>query len=606
MIILKKIFFLSLVTVQLAFAQSYTNNDISIKEIQKHVKFLASDELEGRRSGEKGNTLASQYIGIEFGSYGLKPMGEKDNFFQYFNVLNTVKAGTHNRLTISIGSKILQLGLDQNFRPMVMSSDTFVSSSVVFAGYGIVADSLKYDDYAGLDVQGKIVIALRFTPDFGRNDSKFMSYESPYLKAITARNKGAIGIILVTGPNDEENPGLVALRFDRQVSSAGIPAINVKSTIIDSLFRLSGQKLSLKGIQDKIYETKQPLSFQISHCTISMRTELIRTYAATANVLGFLEGNDPKLNKEVIVIGAHYDHLGWGGPSSGSLKSDTTAIHRGADDNASGIAGLLELAQYFAAHRNLIKRSVLFAAFSGEELGLLGSNYYVKNPAISLDSTIAMINLDMIGRMRDSIVVIEGMGTSPQWDKIIRTANSSSSLQLKLKPNGFGPSDHASFYIKDVPVMFFFTNLHEDYHRPSDTWDKINYTGEQKILEYIIKIVEDLANRDAKPSFTKVASDTNQANSERQNIRVSLGLMPDYAEDVVGLKISGTRTDSPAEKAGLKSGDVIIKFGGKDIKNIYDYMYMLANYKAGDEVAIVIMRDKEEITVRAILEERKQ
>lgn len=296
------------------------------------------------------------------------------------------------------------------------------------------------------------------------------------------------------------------------------------------------------------------------------------------------------------------DHLGMGG--KGSLSPDTVAVHHGADDNASGTAGLLEVAQYLASQKSHLRRSVLFASFSGEELGLLGSDYYVKHPEYPLDHTDAMLNMDMIGRLTDSQLVVEGMGTSPQWQELVSKHNSDS-LHLKFKPDGFGPSDHSSFYAKDIPVMFFFTNLHADYHRPSDTWDKINYTGEQKVASLVSRIALDVANQDTKPAFTKAAASSMAPAGDRQGVRVSLGVVPDYAEDVVGMKISGTRPGSAAEKAGLKGGDIIISFGGKSIKNIYDFTYLLSDYKPGDEVAIVVKRGSEEVTLKATLEARK-
>ncbi|OLD80939.1 MAG: hypothetical protein AUI33_01440 [Ignavibacteria bacterium 13_1_40CM_2_61_4] len=298
------------------------------------------------------------------------------------------------------------------------------------------------------------------------------------------------------------------------------------------------------------------------------------------------------------------DHLGMGGEGSGSLSPGTSAIHHGADDNASGTAGLLELAQYFAAHRGELKRTIVLAAFSGEELGLLGSAYYVKNPLFPLDKTIAMLNMDMVGRLRDSVLVVEGMGTSPLWESAVRLENRDS-LALKLKPDGFGPSDHASFYAKDIPVMFFFTNMHSDYHRPSDTWDRINYAGEQKVVELVQRVTASIANAPSRPQFTRAASGPVAGSGDRQGLRVSLGVIPDYSEDVQGLKITGTRSGSPAEKAGMKADDIVIKFDGMDVKNIYDFMRGLEGHKPGDKVTIVVKRGTEVLSLNAVLEARK-
>ena len=584
----------------------YSNTDITAVELQQHIKYFASDELKGRKPGEEGNTLAARYIAREFKSYGLTPMGDNGDYFQNFKVTSSMAAGSNNTLSVSVGFRKMDFKVDEDFRPMVHSSDTTVTAGLAFVGYGIKADTLQYNDYANVDVHGKIVMILRFTPDMGSKDGKFQGYDSPYMKVFTAREKGAAGVIMVTGPADEDKPGLVSLRLEARIEPSGLPVINLKSNLADSLISAAGGGMGLKAIQQKIYDTKKPMSFDLSNISVTMRTEIVKQYATTANVLGFLEGTDPVLKNQVLVVGAHFDHLGMGGPGSGSLKPDTVAIHHGADDNASGSAGVLELAQYLSAHRQTLKRSVLFTSFSGEEMGLLGSNYYVQHPVVRLESTIAMINMDMIGRMKDSTLIVEGMGTSPKWESIVRKENADSSLKLKLKPDGYGPSDHASFYSKNLPIMFFFTNLHEDYHKPSDTWDKINYPGEQKVVEYVAKIATDIANLEEKPTFTRVAAPSGQGATDRRGAQVSLGIVPDFAEDAAGLRISGTRPGSPAEKAGLKEGDVIVKFGGKDVKNIYDFMYILETFKPKDQAEIVVKRGGQEVTLKAVLEARRQ
>lgn len=288
----------------------------------------------------------------------------------------------------------------------------------------------------------------------------------------------------------------------------------------------------------------------------------------------------------------------------GSLVPDTVAIHPGADDNGSGTAGLLELAEYFSAHRQELKRTIVFTSFTGEEEGLLGSAFYVNHPLFPLDSTVAMINMDMIGRLRDSSLLIDGMGTSPGWEKIVRDENRDSLFHLKLRPDGVGPSDHSSFYLKNIPIMFFFTNIHGDYHRPTDTWDKINYVGEQAIVQYVARIAFDLINLPSRPQFTKAAT-TAMSGDERMEVRVSLGIVPDFAEDAPGLKITGTRPNSAAEKAGLKAGDIIVKFGADDVKNIYDFTHDLGKYKPGDRVTIIVKRNGADVTLEATLEARK-
>jgi aminopeptidase YwaD len=580
---------------------------VTVHELQRHVHFLASDSLGGRKAGERGNEIAAQYIANEFASYGLKPAGDNGSYLQHFPIVTGVSAGPNNSVNVSARAWTSSFVIDRDFRTLSISPDTTITAGLSFVGYGIESDSSRYNDYAGIDVKGKIVLALRFTPDFGSRDSKFDGWEYAYRKAYAAREHGAVGMILVTGPADEgPTPRLMPLQLERQQRSVGIPVVHLMTQHVDSILHRAGVSKDLRSIQQSIYDSKAPASFEIPGVTVQLQTQLITQSTQTANVLAFLEGSDAGLKNDVIVIGAHFDHLGLGGQGSGSLAPDTVAIHHGADDNASGTAGLLEAAQYFAAQTPRPKRGILFAGFTAEEMGLLGSAHYVSDPPMPLERTIAMINMDMIGRMRDSVLVVEGMGTSPIWDSITTTARRDLPLKITFKPDGFGPSDHASFYGKNIPVLFFFTNLHADYHRPSDTWEKINYAGEKTVVEYVTRIVGDVANRETPPAFTQVVASGphGMGTGDRRGPRVSLGIVPDYADDGTGLKLSGTRPGSAAEKAGLKGGDVIIRFSGKDVKNIYDFMYALDEHKPGDEVEIIVKRDAGEVTLNATLEGR--
>ncbi len=310
------------------------------------------------------------------------------------------------------------------------------------------------------------------------------------------------------------------------------------------------------------------------------------------NVIGFLKGNNRALSHEVVIIGAHFDHLGMGGRNA---LDTVKAFHRGADDNASGTAGVLELAEYFVKHRSDLKRSILFITFSGEEEGLFGSQHYVKAPLISFEHTQAMINMDMVGRLKDSILIIEGMGTSPSWDSIFKPITKQKKpFVIRYKQDGEGPSDHASFYRKHLPVLFFFTGLHKDYHRASDTKDKLDYTGEANILKLVAEVVKHTANTATKLPFTIVPIDTTKKST---SFKVYVGGVPDYGYDGVGLKISDVTPGSPAAKAGLLGEDIILKFGDMDIKNIYDYTNALSNHKPGDKVTAMVKRGKDTISV---------
>jgi aminopeptidase YwaD len=349
---------------------------------------------------------------------------------------------------------------------------------------------------------------------------------------------------------------------------------------------------------------------------LDLTTNVTRRESPSFNVVGILPGSDPTLKNEAIVIGAHYDHLGLGG--QGSLAAREGQVHHGADDNASGVAGLIELARMLSSQSPKPRRTVVFIAFSGEEEGLIGSSYYVNHPILSLANTVAMINMDMIGRMKSNKIIIGGVGTAPEWRMWIVNANTPRGLQgqpisgfnrdlinanfsatarfdLTLNEDGFGPSDHSSFYSKQVPVLFFWTGTHDDYHKPSDTADKINYGGEARIVSFAANIVRDIDRNDKRPTYT-VAKSESQGRST--GFRVYLGTIPNYADSNDGLKLDGVRDDSPASKAGLKAGDKIVKMAGRDVKNVYDYTYALGEMKAGQEYEVEIVRGNERLTLR--------
>ncbi len=581
--------------------EQFLSRDITVPELQQHIRYLASDELKGRKAGEEGNRLAAQYIANEFRRYGLQPAGDQGGYFQDFTFIASAKEGSNNNLAITFDGGTLRYGLDADYRTLAYSPETTITAPLVFAGYGISApDSLHYDDYAGLDVKDKVILVLRYSPD-GPGMNRFARRSELMAKTFTARDKGAAAVIFVTSAPGKEGYSINSLQAPPSTNS-GIPGMVLRWGALDSLLRMEGKDLAL--IQAGIDSTKTPASFELPRTTVRLQTQIIKIVAHTANILGYLPGSDPVAGKQTLIIGAHMDHLGMGGVGSGSRKPDTIAIHHGADDNASGTAGLLELAQYFGSRAQSLKRGILFTSFSAEELGTLGSEYYVNHPVQPLDSTIAMLNLDMIGRMKDSTLLVDGMGTSPGFERLVKMENADS-LTLKLKPDGYGPSDHSSFYAKNLPVMFFWTNLHEDYHLPSDTWDKINYPGEQKVVELVARIATALETDSARPVFTKAAAPGPIATGgDRAGARVSLGVGPDFAEDVPGMKISGARPGTPAEKAGLQANDVIVKFAGKDVKNIYDFTYVLGLCKPGDQVEIVVKRGDKEVTLKATLEAR--
>lgn len=576
----------------------YSQPEMTAGEFRDHIRFLSSDSLAGRKSGEDGNRAASKYIAEEFARLGLVPAGDSGTYFQQFDFLSKVLVEPQTSLQFNTKSGTLNIAPGRDFLPFAFSSDTLINAPVVFAGYGISDSSLNYDDYAGLDVEGKLVVILRYSPDIQSPHGDLSRHEPLRAKVFLAREKGAAGIICLMDEIPDRENGRRALSLESGLSNSGIAGAAMRFDLFDSLFGIS----SIKSLIDS---TKTPRSATLEGVIAGLNIRLSPVYSRTANVLGVLPGNDPKFKDEYTVIGAHFDHLGMGGSGSGSLAPDTTAIHRGADDNASGSSAVLELAEWISSKRSSLRRNILFAGFSGEELGILGSSHFTQHPPFPLDRIITMLNLDMVGRMKESLLVLEGTGTAQEWDSLVARTGSRYSLTLKTKPDGFGPSDHSAFYARDIPVLFFFTNLHEDYHKPSDTWEKINCEGLEQVAGFVGDIAMAIDTMALRPTFQKVQSSPIAGAGTQRGIRVTLGIVPDYAEAPEGVKISGTRPGSPAEKAGLLGGDIIIRFGGKEIKNLYDLTYLLGERRPGDVVLVALKRGSEELEVEATLVERK-
>lgn len=577
--------------------------EIAAADLNWHVSFLASDALEGRGSGTDGARLAGDYIAAEFKRFGLKPAGENGSYFQTFEVIAGLHLGTDNSLFVFTGGDTSALQLDEQFVPIGHSDNGAFAGEVVFAGYGIEAEEMSYNDYAGIDVTGKVVLVMRHAPDGDNPHSDFFRHTPLRKKASLAKEKGAAAILFVNGPLDNpDEDKLTRLRYDRTPSRSGLAVLHVSRGVAEQLLAPTGQ--SLKALQSQINESRKTNSFAIAGVSVFGKVDVQEDRRQARNVIGEIAGHDATLREQYIIAGAHYDHLGLGG--DGSLAEDAIGqIHNGADDNASGTAGLLELAQKLAAERNNLRRSALFIAFSGEELGLLGSAAFVKNPTRSMDRAIAMLNMDMIGRMQNNTLILYGIGTSPLWEGVVDSLNAMPDFGFDLKKNkdGLGPSDHASFYQANIPVLALFTGIHEDYHKPSDDADKINYDDKARVVQFAHNVIRSLDAHETQPLFTEV-EDQRQGRAA-SGFRVYLGTIPDYAEtDVAGLKISGVRAGGPAEKAGLQGGDVIVKFGPRDINNIYDYTYALQDFKPGDVVDVVVVRGEERLTFKIELQGR--
>ena len=560
--------------------------EITAKELKEYVYFLASDSLKGRKPGTVEMNVAGDYILVHFKAAGLKPMAE--NGFQYFNIVIDATLGPENKLSLD--------GYDAAFRkefiPLAFSSSGEVNASVVFAGYGfdLDLDSLKWSDYSGIDVKGKWVMIFRADPELDNTDSKFIPFSDTRSKVLTAKDKGAAGVLLVTPKGLDKDDKLMALVVENNEVTSGIPVVNIRHQIADRILAAKG--ISADSLENLIIAKKKPNSFETG-TLLHGKVDVSQKHAKTANVIGLLEGNDKVLKDEYIVVGAHYDHLGFGGPNSGSRMPDTIAIHNGADDNASGTAMVMELAKKLCSQKAKLKRSIIFVSFSGEEMGLLGSKYFVNNPPVEIKKIKAMFNFDMVGRFdkEKNSISISGTGTSAEGDSILKVFEKGLPFTVTHSPDGYGPSDHASFYSSNIPVFFFTTGVHMDYHTPFDDADKLDYTAEKKIGDFSTALIADIDNLSKDLTFKESGKKENVGRSGRR-YKVTLGIMPDFAgSEKKGLRVDGVTKDGPAYKGGMLKGDIIISVHGMKVENIYDYMARLNKLKAGMTVNVEVLRN---------------
>ncbi len=569
------------------------------ERVREHIKYLASDQLAGRRPGTEGNRLAAEYIGRAFDRIGLWPLPPGratdgfEAFYHRFSYLSGVEFGPKNGLTIQspAGQNLIQLGTQ--FSPMTFSSSGSVSAPLLFAGYGITVSDTGYDDYRGVDAKGKIVVVMRYSPDGEGIHGELARYGAWSSKVRTARDHGASGIIFINRPGD--SAALVRLDLNRGFTDAGIPSVFALSTIFSGLRDPRGR--TLEQLQKAIDADKRPASFDMPGWSADLSTDITLQRDSVPNVVGMLPGTDPVLKDQYIVIGAHFDHLGMGG--EGSLYSGhDSAIHHGADDNASGTAGMLVLAERLEReHTN--RHSIIFVAFNAEEEGLLGSAEIVKSFPIPLEKVTTMINLDMIGRLDSNKLAVEGTGSSPGWEPMLQRVNNNR-FRLKFTQDGFGRSDHSSFYAKNVPVLFFYTGAHSDYHRPGDTWEKINYPGEVSVLRYVHDVFSTIDSMETPPPFTKVKS----AARASGGFSVYVGTIPDYGYEGKGLRLTGVSEGGPAATAGIHAGDVIVRMGSKKIDNIYDYTDALGTFRPKERVEIEVLREGKPVVVNVVLGSR--
>ena len=545
-----------------------------------HVKYLADDALEGREAGTTGARCAADYIAAYFQELGLEGAGPDGSFFQAFPVQMGSVLGEGNSLSVS--GKTLALGED--WTPFGFSSSATVGAPLVYGGSGVSQPGLEDDVYAHLDLEGKIVVVEAADPH-GTGANTMAG--DPHFKASVAAGRGAAAVVVLL-PEGESLPDPVK----EQRPAVKVPAIAISGRLAQEI-----RDAAEAGRQVNLVAAVEPRMVEVR------------------NVAALIPGTDPTVGREVMVVGAHYDHLGYGG--EGSLDPDARAVHNGADDNASGTAALMEVARLIKESGQAPSRSILFLAFTGEEKGLWGSGQYVNEPLLPMENTVAMMNMDMVGRLRENTLTVYGTGTAEEWPTLLEELNQAQAQPFVLAsiPDGFGPSDHSSFYGADIPVLMLFTNTHSEYHRPDDDWQTINKEGMERVASFATGIVAEVAGSGTSElmavTFVEGAGNphgggmpTDQDAPASPGYGAYMGTIPDMTPQELGVRITGVREESPAENGGLQGGDTIVEFGGKEITDLYAYTYALREHKPGDEVVVVVLRDGERLSLTVILGSR--
>jgi hypothetical protein len=575
-----------------------------------HVMALASDKTDGRLAGSPGERAAADYLTTQLKRIGAKPLPGKSDFRMPFEFTAGTKDGGSS-VSINRSTRLQSPGVvggvvvgptgAPDVRALSFSDNGTITAPVVFAGYGIVvpeSQGFGYDSYATLDVKDKIVLVLRYFPEDADAKTKgiLSRYADLRYKAMAARQHGAKALLVVTGPSSPNAGELAPMSFDTALAGSGIIAASITGKVADMIFSAFNDAGKTLAAAQKALDAGNPhvAGFAFPDTlSVQITTNVIREKQTGANIVAYLPASQPAgtTAKPWVALGAHYDHLGRG-QSGNSLasKEDAGKVHFGADDNASGSAAVLAAAEALAAQPR--KRNVLVEFWSGEELGLIGSNAYVNAPAVPLDQLAAYFNFDMVGRMQDNKLTVQATGTSPVWGRLIEQANVAAGFDLIVQQDPYQPTDVASFNQAGVPCLNFFTGTHTDYHKPSDTADKIDYEDLDRIVDFAVAIVKRIGDTPEAPPFTKVEQ-PKDSGAGRAGVRIFTGTIPDYATDVKGLLLSGVIGGGPAEQAGLQKGDVIVEIAGQTIANIYDYTYALDVLKIGQPAKVVYLRNGE-------------
>lgn len=554
------------------------------------VEFLASDRLEGRDTGSPGERMAGDYIAMQLARAGAKPLpGHRDMFMPFEFTAGTRDGGS--TLTIRGGSGQQAFRGAEQVQALSFSDDATINGTVVFAGYGLVvpeSQGFGYDSYAGLDVKDKIVLVLHYFPEDtdAKTKAALARYSDLRYKALNARQHGAKGLLIVTGPRSPNAGQTLRMTSDTALSGSGIPAATISGAVANALF--AGATKMLAAAQQELDSGNPHVPGFTLPSQIDLTTKVVRERQTGRNVIAYFPAANATADRPWVIVGAHYDHLGHGTRGTSLAgKEEAGQIHHGADDNASGTAAVLGIAEKLA--RTPLRRNVMFTLWSGEEIGLVGSNAFVMNPPVPLNQVAAYLNFDMVGRMQNNKLAADGVASSPAWARILERANVAAGFDLATNADPYQPTDSSNFNQAELPTLFFTTGSHPDYHRPSDTADKINYEDLDRIVDFAAAVTQATANADMAPAFTKV--DPPNTGATLAGVRVTTGTIPDYTTEAKGLLLAGVVGGGPAEKAGLMKGDIITEIAGQSITNIYDYTFALELLKADTPVKVVFMRN---------------
>ncbi len=590
---------------------SGTHKGIHLDDLKEHVEILAGEAMEGRMTGTKGEIRSTEYVASVFKALNLEPAGDDGSWFQKFSFTAGVSLGEGNRLSL----KGKSYEVDSAWRPLAFSnSGDAGTAGVVFGGYGIQAPAEgefeEYDSFVHLDIKDKWLLVFRYLPaDMSPERRQHLNpFASLRYKAMKARDLGAKGLLVVSGPHADVKEELVKMAFDTSQAPISISALSISNQLAQDLLSANGKDLG--SLQKSLDSGDMVMGFELENTTLDVSVEILQEKRWGRNVVARLKSGS---NEPALMIGAHVDHLGRGA-GGGSLARDDeqNQIHYGADDNASGVSGMLEIAQYLTDLKNSgklkMKRDVLFGAWSGEELGLLGSNYYVNHyPGVKTTEPLrskiaAYLNMDMIGRLNENLVV-QGLGSSPYWAGEVEKRNAPVGLSIVTQQDSYLPTDATSFFLRGVPILAAFTGSHEDYHSPRDTADKINYQGMKDVVRFMSLVARGLVVSETEPEYVEMEKPKSKG---RGLMRAYLGTVPDYAQgDVKGVKLSGVTKGGPAQKAGVLGGDIIVELAGKKVENIYDYTYAIEALKVGQPTKLVVMRGSEQVSLEVTPESRE-